>query len=58
MFSPWITVPAKDVYVQLPLGIFDGDIQLMFRNSEVIDSTIEQLQNLKKLFEEKESHQK
>lgn len=52
MIAPWITLPAKDVYVQLPLGIFDGDIKIMFRNTEVIDSAIEQLQNLRGIMKE------
>lgn len=49
MFAPWITVPAKDIYVEFPLGIFDGDTRIMFRNVEVIDSAIEQLQKLKEI---------
>ena len=42
-----ITLPAKDVYVILPLGIFDKEIELIFRTDEAIDSAIEQLQRLK-----------
>jgi len=54
MFAPWITIPAEDVRVQLPMSIFDGNIKIMFRNTEVIDKTIEQLENLKELMREKE----
>jgi hypothetical protein len=54
MFAPWITIPADDVRVQLPMSIFDGDIKIMFRNAEVIDKTIEQMENLKELMREEE----
>lgn len=54
MFAPWITVPAEDVRLQLPMSIFDGDIKIMFRNVEAIDKTIEQLENLKQLMREME----
>lgn len=47
-FEPWITVPVEDVRVHLPLSMQDTDICIMFRNPEVIDKTIEQLENLKK----------
>ena len=53
MFAPWITLPAKDIYVQLPLGIFDGDIKIMFRNTEVIDNAIQQLENLKEIMKDR-----
>lgn len=54
MITPWVTVPAEDVYVQLPMGLFDKDIKIMFRNVEAIDNTIAQLQNLRALLAEKE----
>lgn len=47
-FAPWITVPVEDVRVHLPLSMADSDIRIMFRNADVIDKTIEQLENLKK----------
>ena len=40
----WVTLPAKDVYVIHPLGIFDNDLELLFRTEEAIDSAIEQLE--------------
>ena len=51
-FAPWVTIPVKDVRVQLPLSMADTDIRIMFRNAEVIDETIEQLENLKKYMNE------
>ncbi len=57
MFVPWVTIPADDIRIQLPLSICDGDIKLMFRNVEVIDKTIAQLQNVRELLQEKESHE-
>lgn len=47
-FVPWITIPTEDVHIDLPLSMQDKDIRIMFRNPEVIDKTIEQLENLKK----------
>ena len=49
MILPWVNIPADDVRLQLPLSIHDADIKIMFRNTEVIDKTIEQLQNLKEI---------
>lgn len=54
MFRPWITLPAKDVHVILPLGVFDSDVELMFRNLEVVNSAIEQLERIKQMMLEKE----
>lgn len=48
-FKPWITIPAKDVRVELPTSLFDYDIRIMFKDVDTIDKTIEQLQNLKEL---------
>lgn len=50
-----ITLPAKDVYVIMPLGIFDKELELIFRTDEAIDSAIEQLQRLKTNLHEKET---
>lgn len=47
-FAPWITVNVDDVRVHLPMSIHDKDIRIMFRNAEVIDETIKQLEELKK----------
>lgn len=58
MILPWITIPADDVRIQLPLSIFEGDVKIMFRDTKTIDNTIEQLQNVKALLAEKEAHQK
>lgn len=52
-FTPWITVPVKDVHIDLPLSMQDHDIRIMFRNVETVDKTIEQLQNLRELLKEK-----
>jgi hypothetical protein len=54
MFAPWITVPAEDIQIQVPLSIFESDFKIMFRNVEAIDKTIEQLENLKELMCEME----
>ena len=51
----WITLPANDVLVQLPLGIFDKDIELLFRTEEAVDSAIEQLQKFKDELRKKEA---
>jgi hypothetical protein len=51
---PWVNIPADDVRLQLPLSMQDKDIRIMFRNTEVIDETIKQLQNLKEIMREKE----
>ena len=55
MFQPWITLPASDVHVILPLGFFDGDIELIFRNLEVVNSAIEQLERIKEMMLEKDT---
>lgn len=52
MFKPWITVPIEDVRIPLPLSMEDDTIRIMFRNAEVVDKTIEQLQNLKELLKD------
>ena len=52
MFKPWITVPVEDVRISLPLSMEDDTIRIMFRNAEVVDKTIEQLQNLKELLKD------
>ena len=52
MFKPWITVPVEDVRITLPLSMEDDTIRIMFRNAEVVDKTIEQLQNLKELLKD------
>ena len=54
MFMPWITLPAADVHVILPLGVFDKNIELMFRNLEAVDSAIEQLERIREMMLEKE----
>lgn len=46
-YAPWVTVPADDIRVHLPMSIFDGDIKIMFRSPEVIDKVIEQMELLK-----------
>ena len=51
-FKPWITVPAEDVRIRLPLSAYDDSFRIMFRNAEAIDKTIEQLQNLKELMKD------
>lgn len=58
MILPWITIPADNIRIQLPLSIFEGDVKMMFRDTKTIDNTIEQLQNVKALLAEKEAHQK
>ena len=55
-FAPWITIPAEDVSVQLPLSMADNDIRVMFKTTEAIDKTIEQLENLKRLMTEMAAH--
>lgn len=47
MFKPWITVPAEDIHVQLPMSQHEGEVKIMFRDAVAIDKTIEQLENLK-----------
>lgn len=54
MILPWITIPADDIRLQLPLSIHDRDVKMMFRDTKTIDNTIEQLENLKQLMAEKE----
>lgn len=51
MIEQWITLPAKDVHVIFPLGIFDKDIEIVFKNPEVIDYALEQLQRIKQNLE-------
>ena len=43
----WITLSARDVYVIHPLGVFDNDLELLFKTEEAIDSAIEQLEKYK-----------
>ena len=47
MTNRTVTLPASDVYVLLPLGIFDKEVELIFRTPEAVDSAIEQLQRIK-----------
>lgn len=47
MFEPWITIPANDVHISLPISIYEGNIKIMFRDENAIDKTIEQLQYLR-----------
>lgn len=51
MVNRAITLLAKDVYVLFPLGIFDKEIELIFRTPEAVDSAIEQLQRIKQNLE-------
>jgi hypothetical protein len=54
MVNRTVTLPARDVYVLFPLGIFDKDLELIFRTPEVIDSAIEQLQRIKQNLEQEQ----
>jgi hypothetical protein len=56
MAKLWITLPAKDVRIQLPLGIFDGDVKILLMNEKVIDSAIEQLDEAKQAMSEEGGH--
>ena len=51
MVNRTVTLLARDVHVIFPLGIFDKDIELIFRTPEAIDSAIEQLQQIKQNLE-------
>ena len=52
MIERWITLSAKDVHVIFPLGIFDKDIEIVFRTPEAIDSAIDQLKRIKQNLEQ------
>ena len=52
MANQTITLLAKDVHVIFPLGIFDKDLEIIFRSPEAIDSAIEQLQQIKQNLEQ------
>lgn len=53
MFKPWITVPAEDIRIELPMG-HSGDVKIMFRDASAVEKTIEQLENLKKFLAHKQ----
>lgn len=55
MLTCWVKLPSRDVLVQLPLGMFDKDLDLLFRTEEAIDSAIEQLQKYKDELHKKEA---
>ena len=53
MIKPWVTVPAKDMRIMLPMG--EEDVySLLFKNTAVIDALISDLQNLRGLMAEME----
>ena len=55
MFEPYITVPREDVIVEAdPDNPFGVTIRLRFKNMDAVDSTIEQLNHLKKFMKELE----
>ena len=55
MFEPYITVPREDVIVETdPVNPFGVTIRLRFKNTDAVDSTIEQLNHLKKFMKELE----
>lgn len=49
--APWVTIPAEDVRIQLPMDIYDGNIKLLFRDPVVVDKVMEQLVELKNYLE-------
>jgi hypothetical protein len=51
-FELWITVPANNVRVKLPMSLFDDDVEIMFRDKETINNVIDQLQKLKEIIPE------
>jgi hypothetical protein len=51
MVNRTVILPAGDVYVIHPLGIFDKEIELIFRTPEAVDSALEQLQRIKQNLE-------
>lgn len=53
MFMPWITIPAEDVRVQMPVDVHGGNVKIMFRDGAAVEKTIEQLENLKDLLASK-----
>lgn len=53
VFEPWITIPANDVRIQLPLTIHDTEVRIMFKDVATIDKTIEQLEKLKNHIQER-----
>lgn len=48
MIKPWVTVPAKDMRIMLPMG--EEDVySLLFRDTAAIDALISDLQELREL---------
>lgn len=55
MFEPYITIPCEDITVDTdPDNPFGVTFRLRFKNTDAIDSTIEQLNHLKKFMKELE----
>lgn len=54
MIAPWITIPVKDIHLDLPMSMADDSIKIMFRNVEAIDETIKKLEDLKTRMPDKE----
>lgn len=52
MVNRTVILPAMEVYVIHPLGIFDKELELIFRTPEAVDSALEQLQKIKQDLEE------
>ena len=56
MTNLWVTVPAKDVRIQMPTSMADHDIHLMFRDVETINSVIAQLESIKETIDDSVIH--
>ena len=53
MIEPWLTIPAEDVRVIAPYSR-EGNYNILFKDSAIIDKTITELQRLKVLVAEME----
>lgn len=49
MFKPWITVPIRDVHIEIPADPYEQNVKIMFRDADAVDKTIEQLENLREI---------
>ena len=46
---PWISIPADDISISLPMSIFDDSVKIKFKDIDAIDNAINQLQILKEI---------
>ena len=52
MFNPWVSIPVENVRVTVDYNY--GDVRIMFKDTETIDKTIEELHRVREVVKEME----